>query len=103
MDKTEIVAQLAQRQVVEEMVRNISGKDLDANLRDLVQMVYLILLEYDADKIQNLHENGEIRFFIARVILNQYRSESSEYYRLIRRSSYRNEQLGHKDFADGPQ
>lgn len=103
MDKYEIVGQLAREQVVEEMVRSIAGTPLSPDLEDLVQMVYLILLEYDEDKIRNLHEHGEMRFFIARVILNQYRSQSSPFYRLFRQQHRKNERIGKRDFADGTQ
>lgn len=65
------------------MVENIAGQPLTNELQDLAQMVYLILLEYDEDKVIDLYEHGQIDFFIARIILNQYRSTNSPYYRLF--------------------
>ena len=67
------------------MVENIARQPLDADLRDLAQMVYLILLEYDEEKIVDLWENKEINFFIARIILNQYRSDHSAFHNLFRK------------------
>lgn len=81
----EIVEVLARERRVETMVENIARQDLDANLRDLCQMVYLVLLEYDEDKLVDLWEHGQIPFFIARIIINQYRSTSSPYYKQIRK------------------
>lgn len=78
--KGDIVRQLGEQRVVEKMVQNIAHKALDADLSDLSQMVYLILLEYDEDKIVELWEAGQIGFFIARIILNQFRSSHSPFY-----------------------
>lgn len=85
MDKIAIVGQLAQERRVETMVENIAKQPLTADLKDLVQMVYLILLEYDEEKIIDLWDNGQINFFIARIILNQYRSSNSPFHKLFRK------------------
>lgn len=83
--RTEIVEALARDRVVETMVENIAHQSLSADLKDLAQMVYLILLEYDEDKLQDLWENDQMRFFIARVIVNQYRSSNSPYHAIFRK------------------
>lgn len=67
------------------MVENICHHALTPDLKDLCQMVYLVLLEYDEEKIRDLWEHGEINFFIARVILNQYRSTRSPFHSLFRK------------------
>lgn len=67
------------------MVVNIAHQNLTPDLEDLCQMVYLILLEYDEAKLQDLWENDQINFFLARVILNQYRSTNSPFYALFRK------------------
>lgn len=101
MGKNEIIGELARQRVVEGIVQSITHRPLDGDILDLVQMVYLILLEYDEDKIIDLDEHGEIRYFIVRVVLNQYRSETSPFYRTFRRQYARNERIGRRDFADG--
>lgn len=100
MTKMEIGAALARDRVVEQMVCNIAHTRLSQNLKDLCQMVYLILLEYDEDKIVDLWESGQIRFFLARVIVNQLRSPRSPYHAVIRRFSSRTDDITDKDFAD---
>lgn len=85
MTRSEIVEQLAKQRRVEQMVENICHHSLTADLQDLCQMVYLILLEYDETKIVDLWEHNEINFFIARIIINQYRSSNSPYYSLFRK------------------
>lgn len=93
MTRTEIVERLAREKMVEAMVENIARQPLDADLRDLAQMVYLILLEYDEDKLIDLYEHGQIRFFVARVIINQYRSVNSPFYKLFRKYARKAEDL----------
>lgn len=96
----EIVDALARDKVVETMVQNIAHSGLTADLWDLVQMVYLILLEYDEAKVVDLWEHGQIRFFIARIILNQFRSSNSPFHATFRRFRERSEDITGKDFAN---
>ena len=93
MTRTEIVERLARERRVETMVENIARQPLDADLSDLSQMVYLILLEYDEDKLADLWEHDQIQFFIARIIINQYRSTSSPFYKLIRKYASKAEDI----------
>ena len=81
----EIIEQLARERRVETMLANIAKKPVSGNLEDLCQMVYLILLEYDGTKIEDLWDNGQINFFIARILLNQYKSQNSPFYRIFRK------------------
>lgn len=86
MEKSRIIEELARQGLVEEMVKNISGRSsLSADLQDIVQEVYLILLEYDDEKIADLWENGEMRFFLARIISNQLNSVTSPFYTKYRK------------------
>ena len=89
----EMVAKLAQERRVETMVENIAKQPLSADLKDLAQMVYVILLEYDETKLLDLWEHGQINFFIARIILNQYRSVNSPFHKLFRKYGKRQEDI----------
>ena len=81
IDKRAIVEDLAKRKVVETMVQNIARRSVATpELQDLSQMVYLVILEYDTDKIEDLYLNDELGFFIARIIINQYRSNTSPFF-----------------------
>lgn len=84
MTKYEIVEQLARDRVVEQMVKNIC-KVARSDLDDLAQLIYEALLNYDEAKLQRLHEEGSMRFFLARIITNQFYSNSSLYYYEYRR------------------
>lgn len=93
-DKETIIETLAKDRRVEAMVKNIAHHSLTADLKDLCQMVYLILLEYDESKLQDLWENDQINFFIARIILNQYRSSNSPFHAIFRKYQERSLSIG---------
>jgi len=94
MTRREIVERLGRERRVEGIVLRIAGVDrLTADLEDLVQMVYLTLLEYDEDKLQDLWENGEENFLIARLVLFNLRSKTSRYYYKIRIFAARTQDL----------
>lgn len=93
-DKETIIETLANDRRVEALVENIAHHSLTADLKDLCQMVYLILLEYDESKLQDLWENDQINFFIARIILNQYRSSNSPFHAIFRKYQERSLSIG---------
>lgn len=94
VDKLTIIETLAKEKRVEALVENIAHHSLTADLKDLCQMVYLILLEYDEAKILDLWENDQINFFLARIIINQYRSSNSPFHALFRKFQERSMYMG---------
>lgn len=93
-DKETIIETLAKDRRVEALVENIAHHSLTADLKDLCQMVYLILLEYDESKLQDLWENDQMNFFLARIILNQYRSSNSPFHAIFRKYQERSLSIG---------
>lgn len=100
MDRYEIVNEIANGKMVETMVSNIAHQSLTADLKDLVQMVYLILLEYDEKKLQDLWENQQMPFFLARIIINQFRSSNSPYHTIFRKLQERSADITGMDWID---
>ena len=100
MTKYEIVEKLANERRVEAMVQNIAHAPLSDDLKDLAQMVYLVLLEYDDEKIADLWDNRQIDFFIARIILNQYRTGHSPFHDTIRKPRELSRSLDGIDLPD---
>ena len=100
MNKADIIEEIAQERMVETMVQNIAHQALNDDLSDLCQMVYLILLEYDEDKLQDLWEHNQMRFFLARVIVNQYRSSYSPYHIIIRKPQEKSVDITGMDCTD---
>ncbi len=89
-----IIETLAREKRVEALVENIAHHALTADLKDLCQMVYLILLEYDETKLLDLWKNNQINFFLARIILNQYRSSNSPFHTIFRKFQERSVYMG---------
>lgn len=73
-----IVEKLAKERVVETMLRNMRIED--KYFDDLAQEIYLILLEYDQDKLTLIYNKKQINFFISRIIMNQAFSKNSPFY-----------------------
>lgn len=89
VDKMTIIETLAKERRVEALVENIAHHSLTADLKDLCQMVYLVLLEYDETKLLDLWDNEQINFFLARIIINQYRSSNSPFHTIFRKMQER--------------
>ena len=94
VDKMTIIETLAKERRVEALVENIAHHSLTADLKDLCQMVYLVLLEYDETKLLDLWENDQINFFLARIIINQYRSSNSPFHTIFRKFQERSVSMG---------
>lgn len=78
--KTAVIAWLARNRVVEEMIRNTAKGTENPAYDDLAQMIYLSLLEKDEEKIRAMYEKGELRWFIARMVVNNLRSTTSPFW-----------------------
>ena len=94
VDKMTIIDTLARERRVEALVENIAHHSLTDDLKDLCQMVYLVLLEYDETKLLDLWENEQMNFFLARIIINQYRSSNSPFHTIFRKMQERSVYMG---------
>lgn len=84
MTKKDIINQLAEQRVIEDMCRNVAhARSMNADLKDLAQLVYIVLLEYDEGKVLAMHQAGGLRFFVARIIMNQYICPRSAYHKQV--------------------
>ena len=74
-----IIGDLETQGVVREICENmgVNKNDID----DFVQEIYMILLEYDKDKIIELHNKKQLKYFIVGIISRQYNSSTSPYYK----------------------
>lgn len=82
MNKWEIVDELSKNNTVEKIVYKLlsSSKNPFDCPEDLVQDLYLILLNSDENLIVALYNKGELGFYILRVVRNQLLSKNSPYY-----------------------
>jgi hypothetical protein len=73
-----LVESIANEKVVETMVDNMAVPELYRD--DLVQEIYLILLMYNQERLQEIQDKGDMRFFISKLITNNYNSKTSRFY-----------------------
>lgn len=97
MDVLNIVDKLARNRVVEDMIKNMNINDYPD---DLAQEIYLILLEYDKDKIEDIYNKNQINFFISRIITNQAFSKNSPFYLNYKKWDFNKEELDFDSDAD---
>ena len=97
MDVLNIVDKLARNRVVEDMIKNMNINDYPD---DLAQEIYLILLEYDKEKIEDIYNKNQINFFISRIITNQAFSKNSPFYLNYKKWDLNKEELDFDNDAD---
>ena len=79
MNKQEIIQEISKNKVVEEIAYNIGSKD-DEDLKDLIQDIYINLLEKEDNLIENLYSTNQLKYFIIRMVVNNIHSKNSPYY-----------------------
>lgn len=82
MTGSEIVREIAEARLVEELACNITRVN-SFDRDELVAITYEALLTTDEARLNDLRKNGHLRYYIARIILNQYNSTTSTYYAIV--------------------
>lgn len=74
-----IIGDLEREGTVREICENmrVNKNDID----DFVQEIYMILLEYNKDKIIELYNKKQLRYFIVGIVSRQYNSNTSPFYK----------------------
>ena len=82
MTKYEVVDIISREHLVERIVNKLlsSSKNPFDCPEDLIQDIYLLLLQKDDDLIVNLYNKGEIGFYLLKIARNQLLSKNSPYY-----------------------
>ena len=82
MTKYEVIDIIAKNHLVEKIVYKLlpcSKNPFDCP-EDLVQEIYLLLLQKDDNLIVNLYNKDEIGFYLLKIARNQLLSKNSSYY-----------------------
>lgn len=90
MDKYKPIKYIIDNKIVEGLINDYL---IDSFKDDLIQEVYMVLLEHNQSKLQQLIDKKQIRFYIARIIKNMYFSSSSNFYRMYKRPLLLNQGL----------
>lgn len=82
MTKYEVLDIIAREHLVDRIVSKLlsSSKNPFDCPEDLIQDVYLLLLQKDNNLIVNLYNKGEIGFYLLKIARNQLLSANSPYY-----------------------
>lgn len=79
MSKYKIIDEISKDKLVEEIAYNIGSKD-DEDLKDLIQDIYINLLEKEDSLIETLYSTNQLKFYIVRMVVNNIHSKNSPYY-----------------------
>ena len=80
--RNEIIEELERMGIMDNLVRNITKKteEREDTLKDLKQMCYLTMLEKDEQEIVGMYQRGQLLYYLARILTNNYYSKTSRYY-----------------------
>lgn len=79
------VEQIAKEMIVEEIVGNITKNSKEEEYRDLVNDIYLTLLEKSEETLKSIYERNQIRYFITRIVMNNLKSKTSPFFYAYKR------------------
>lgn len=74
-----IMQEVYEENIVRDIITNMRVKSNDID--DLEQEIYMILLEYNRDRIIELYEKKQLRYFIVGIVSRQYNSSTSPFYK----------------------
>lgn len=99
MKKTQIIEKWAKAKKVETLLKSLDTKSENPNdIQELIQDIYLILLETDDDKIEKLYNKNNEDFYILRLLKNNLYSKTSQYYYKYKHKKYQFDDIdGQKD------
>lgn len=82
MTKIDVLDIISREHLVEKIVYKLlpASKNRFDSPDDLVQDIYVLLLEKDEDLIVNLFNKGELGFYLLKIVKNQLLSANSRYF-----------------------
>lgn len=97
MTNAQIINEIANAQLIEEIIQGVSYSKFEntENLKDLTQDIYLQLLQMRTDKLNDLYTKNQLRYWIARIVVNSIHSKTSPYF-----YTYKKEQMQSVSISD---
>ena len=98
----QIINEIANNGLVEEIINGVSYSKFEntENLKDLTQDIYLQLLQMRTDKLNDLYTKNQLRFWIARVVVNSIHSKTSPYYYQYKKEQMQSVNINDIDIDD---
>ena len=93
----QIINEIANNGLVEEIIQGVSYSKFEntENIKDLAQDIYLQLLQMRTDKLNDLYIKKQLRYWIARIVVNSIHSKTSPYF-----YTYKKEQMQSVSISD---
>lgn len=99
MTKTDIIAEIANTHLVERVINKLTGGVVEDSTSDLVNDIYVSLLEKDDETIQHLYETDALGFYVIRMVKNNLFSANSPYYRTYKKPSQNKVELTNEYYS----
>ena len=95
MTKYDVLDIIAREHLVDRIVTKLlsSSKNPFDCPEDLIQDIYLLLLQKDDDLIVNLYNKGELGYYLLKIARNQLLSKNSPYYQKYIRFQSHNDDI----------
>lgn len=93
MTNEEVIACIAENDILKDIIRNIGFTENKTNLQDLEQDIYLELLERDDDLLPNLYKANQLKYYLSRIVINNIRSKNSRYFYRYKKGENLKEEL----------
>lgn len=102
MTNAQIINEIANGGLVEEIIQGVSYSKFEntENLKDLTQDIYLQLLQMDNAKINELYFKKQLRYWIARIVVNSIHSKTSPYYYTYKKEQMQSVSISEIDLYD---
>ena len=97
-----IINEIANAQLIEEIIGGVSYSKFEntENIKDLAQDIYLQLLQMRTDKLNDLYTKNQLRYWIARIVVNSIHSKTSPYYYSYKKSQMQSVSISDIDIDD---
>lgn len=102
MTNAQIINYVANSKIVEEIIGGITYSKFEnkENLKDLSQDIYLQLLQMDTKKLNDLYCKNQLRYWIARIVVNSIHSKTSPYYYQYKKAQRQSVNINDIDIDD---
>ena len=98
----QIINEIANNGLVEEIIQGVSYSKFEntENIKDLAQDIYLQLLQMRTDKLNDLYIKKQLRYWIARIVVNSIHSKTSPYFYTYKKEQMQSVSISEIDLYD---
>lgn len=102
MTNAQIINEIANNGLVEEIIQGVSYSKFEnpENIKDLTQDIYLQLLQMRTDKLNDLYFKNQLRYWIARIVVNSIHSKTSPYFYTYKKEHMQSVNINDIDIDD---